>query len=213
MATSPNCNSEQAKWETVSFPDATKTSDASGYIGKEVAAQAKIACASSAETCGHSINPNTCDSVDKQDFAYELSVETDKLLQTLEKIFQSIEQTKNLSDLSSMIKSKSYDDGGKYTGFAFNIDEFDGYVEIEEHIYWKDITEVRLFVEQKSDKIEGEKEGPSIACYFDTAGKPLEIVFWSPLSLNFSAQCVRQSTMYDLRGDYSVQIDKDPYTI
>lgn len=211
VATSPNCGSESPQWGTVSSPDATKSNDAT-KAKEEVAAKVKITCASSAETCGHSINPNTCDSVDKEDFSYELSVETEKLLKTLEKVFQSIEKARNLTDLSSMVEHKSYS-GYQYAVVSVNTGEFYGHIEIGENLYDKGITEITLFINLKSDEFKGEKGGPSVTCHFDANGKPLEIFFMSPISINPSAQCVSESTIYELRGDYSAVIDKDPYTI
>lgn len=215
MAT-PGCtDSIPVQHGTVGTPDATKTGDASTKIGNEVAAKAKVACASLSETCGHSKDLDVCESVDKQDFAYELSVEVDKFILDFEEILKFIESRENLFDLSSKVNHKTYDDGDKYSGLEFNTGEVYGHISIEKEN--NGTTIITMFKNPHSPTLTGQIQttGGDISYYFDENGKPIKIVFHGPLSLNFGAQaqCFREFAMYILSGNYPSESIDDQNTI
>lgn len=208
VVANPNCiDSISAQRGTVSSPDVTASPDASMYVASEIVAMTKVTCASLAETCGHSRTSDVCGSVDKQDFTYELSVEVDKFLQGFEEILQSIETRENLTDLSSKVKHSSYSDGTKYSSIHFNTGKFYGHITIAEY---KDGKSIAVFKNPNPDNLpdkftEAQTTGGDITCKFDAKGKPITMWLWTPLSLNFKAQCVRESARYQLFGNYSDQ--------
>ncbi|MCK9185903.1 hypothetical protein M0P48_00495 [Candidatus Gracilibacteria bacterium] len=188
---------------TVEKTDVANVDDASigtdiKDIGDEVSFKSKNLCPLFSETCGHSksTEADLCASVDKQDFADELSVEMDKALQIFEKIIRSIEANENLADLSSKVKHTPFG----YSLLEVNTDEF--YMGIFIHNENQNgVNSVRL--SRYFKPISGGTGGNDLVCRFDASGKPLSIELQTPFLLDPSdEQCDEgKSTDYFLFGD------------